>query len=268
MKDFIRCLVGLFLLSGPPALGQKALFFKNIPFDSSYTILGIGQGYGKSVDSMERFWFMLTDLADIQKLNKDWALSKQVRPEIHDEPDIGIYIIRDKRLAAPMGLIYPQEKMVTPGAGRWYTFDTAKLIALHAAHPLHYHWEKKRFQTYVQYAAYGNSIVQDPKLLFFIEPSLRYEGQFTIMARRTTDDLSTIFVASDVRKELIFLTPSNTFEVGVTVNDSFNQARKDSVKVTVKCAKSLYDQYIPIGRVKGPWQPALIEIATFWRDDL
>lgn len=248
------------------ASGQKAEFFDNLTFDSTYSILGVARGYGKYPDSLERFWFLLTDPAAMQTLQKDWVFSKPARPTTFNQLSFDVYVIKDKRLAARTGLIYPFERMVTPGNGRWYAFDTSKLVALHSAHPVHYHTEQKYFQTYTQYAAYGNRIVHDSMVLFFFEPSSRYAGQFTIFSRRSAGNDSPIFTASDIRKELKVLAPEKTFQVELPTYDNFNDTRKDSVRVTVKCAQSLYDQYVPIGRTKGPWQPAVIDITVYWRD--
>lgn len=168
------------------ASGQKAEFFDNLTFDSTYSILGVARGYGKYPDSLERFWFLLTDPAAMQTLQKDWVFSKPARPTTFNQLSFDVYVIKDKRLAARTG--------------------------------------------------------------------------------RSAGNDSPIFTASDIRKELKVLAPENTFQVELPTYDNFNDTRKDSVRVTVKCAQSLYDQYVPIGRTKGPWQPAVIDITVYWRD--
>jgi hypothetical protein len=88
--------------------GQKLELFNNIDFDSSYTILGIGQGFdGKNQDSLTEFWFLLDNPNDMELLKKEWAFKSMV-PRINIEsPDIDIYIIQNKRTIHPFGLIYP-----------------------------------------------------------------------------------------------------------------------------------------------------------------
>lgn len=247
--------------------GQKIEPFKDIPFDSSYTIVGFAQSHGKEVDTMERFWFVLDNPDDMNRLKKDWVFKQPASSVTYEKVSFDIEVIKDKRLSTGSGLLFPGQAIVTFSQGKWYKFDTTKLIALHAAHPLHYHKEKKAFETFNQYAAYGNSIVHDPRLLFFYEPSLLHEGTFEMICRRTADAASPIFVASDISKELEKFAPRSSFWVGHVLNDSFNIAHRDVVKIVVHCSKALYDKYDGNGRQKGPWQPAPIEITTFWRDD-
>jgi len=243
---------------------QKFDYFNDVQFDSSYSVIGICQGYGKPIDSLERFWFIVDDLGELNQLKKDWVFKKTVSGMHEENRAVDIYVIKNKRLAAKSSIIYPDQGIVLSGF-RCYKFDTAELLKLHAAHPLRYHSQRMQFDTYAHYAGYGNSLLQEPLLLFFTEPSMRYQGRFSIFARRTTDD--PLFTLRDINKELRVFDPSGKFQAGEPMNDSFNLTRKDSVKFVVECSKSLYEQYQAIGREKGPWEPAVIDIKTYWRDD-
>jgi hypothetical protein len=264
-----NCLPALLLAIGLlleiPSKGQKVEFFKDITFDSSYTVIGIGQGYAKSVDSFPRFWFILEDPAEMNKLKKDWVFSRQVGYQLSYQI-FDVFVIKDKRLAASTGIIYPDQRIINTGNGHWYPFDTADLVRLHAAHPLKYHTEKKTFVTWREYAAYGNSLLNDPKLLFFFEPSRNFEGSFDIIASRSPDPSSPIFVLRDVSKELGMITARANFQAGHDEKDSFNIAHRDKVKIEVHGSRTLYDQYNFEGREKGPWRPQPIDIRLFWRD--
>lgn len=257
--------IGLFIHL--EVLGQKARFFSGISFDSSYTVVGLAQGYGRTVDSMERFWFILEDPEDMKQIQRDWIFKKQGDLPGLQFVSLDVYVIQGKRLAAKTGVIIPRWGIVTNGSGGWYRFDTAKLVALHARHPLRYHREDKRFQTYLEYAAYGNSELNDPKLLFFTEPNTRYQGKFEVTSGLDRDPASLYFVLRDVDREMELLAPKGSWESGLVLNDSFNIHHPDSVKTVVHCSKALYDKYEARGRQKGPWQPEPIEITLYWRDD-
>jgi hypothetical protein len=245
------------------AFSQKSEYFKDVQFDSSYSVIGLCQGYGKPVDSLERFWFIVDDLAGLNQLKKEWVFKEPVARVHAEDRSINIYIIKNKREVANWSIIFPDQGIILSG-NRYYKFDTAQLIKLHAAHPLHYQSQKMQFDTYAHYAGYGNGLLQEPKLLFFYEPSTRYPGSFNIYTRRTDQP---IFTLRDINKELRLFDPAGNFQAGETTNDSFNLTRKDSVRFVVQCSKSLYEQYQAIGREKGPWKPKPIEITTFWRDD-
>jgi hypothetical protein len=259
-------LLGLFVQLR--ASGQKAQFFPGVSFDSSYTVVGICQGYGKQVDSLERFWFVLDNPEDMKQLQRDWQFKKRANLPRLDFVSFDVYVIQGKRLASRTGLIIPQWGIVADGLGGWYRFDTAWLAALHASHPLHYHSEHKRFQTYGEYAAYGNSELNDPKLLFFFEPDIRFEGKFEIISDRTSDPSSPIFVLRDINKELEALAPKGSWEAaGGVETDTFAIKHPDETKVVVRCSKALYEKYAVNGRQKGDWQPEPIEMILFWRDE-
>jgi len=248
------------------SFGQKLEFFKSIDFDSSYTIIGIGQGYENKVqDSLPGYWFLLDNPKDMEQLKQDWVFKSIVANISIEQPDIDIFIIQNKRSIPGGGLIYPRQRIITTGKG-WYKFDTARLSALHREHPFKYHTEKKQFETYNQYAAYGNSIINDSVLLFYNEPSMRYEGKFTVITHRTNDPSSPLFALRDFNNELKELAQANSFQAGQVMNDSFNITNPDKVRFTVHCSKSLYDKYKSKIFAKGSWEPSLIEMKTFWKD--
>ncbi len=259
-------LFSVFIFVQVHAFAQKDEFFKGIDFDSSYTIVGLAQGYGKSVDTFSRFCFVIDDPVEMDSLKKKWVYTRPVSNIHFEDVSFDIFVVRFSRLAAPSGIIYPKQRIINSGNGHWHPFDTAELVRLHNAHPLHFHTEIKRFDTWNEYIAFGNSIVHDSSLLFFFEPSLRFEGMFDIITYRTSDESSPIFKLRDINEELEKLTSKSNFETGHVLNDSFNIAHRDKVKITVHCSKDLYDHYNVKGREKGPWQPAAILMTIFWRE--
>jgi len=245
---------------------KASKFFKDVVFDDSYTIIGLGQGFGKSVDSLERFWFILENRADIKKLKRDWVFTRPIRHVQYEKMNFDVFVVKDKRVVTHRGVIYPQQGAVTVASG-WFFFDTTKLIHLHEEHPLHYIKKIIRFDTYIQYAAYGNSVLHDPTLLFFYEPSLGFEGSFEILTHRTPEPVSMVNAQEAINKEMEVLDPSTHFQVILPLTDSFNRANTDRVKLIVECSKAVYTKYEHEGREKGPWQPTPIEIISYWRDD-
>jgi hypothetical protein len=229
-------------------------------------VIGICQGHGKPGDSLERFTFIVDNLADLEKLKKDWVFNAPVAQAHSEERSLDIYIIKDNRPTAFWSLIWPGQGVIL-SSNRYYRFDTTQLLKLHAEHPLHYRSQTMRFEKYTQYASYANGILSDPKLLFFFEPYSHYEGEFTIITARTNDPSDPILKLVAVNKELRMFDPSGRFQAGQPLNDSLNIASKSQVKFVVRCSKELYDNYQAIGREKGPWVPTPIETTAFWRDD-
>jgi len=179
----------------------------------------------------------------MENLKKDWAFKSTVdHVNMYEKEDIEIFIVKDKRLVNAGGLIYPNQGAINSG-GHWYRFDTSRLNVLHQEHPLKYHTEKKKFDAYSKYASYGNSILNDTALLFFFEPSLRYEGLFTIITNRTEDPGSPVDALENLNKELSKLAPVNSFQAILETKDSFNLSSTKKVKIKVECSRSLYDQY-------------------------
>jgi hypothetical protein len=259
------CLI-VFMFSRLLCTGQKATLFKAIEFDSSYQVIGLVQGHGKPVDSLERFWFLIDDPTEMKRLQHEWVFKDAVARLQIEQTDVEIFVIKEKRPIANYALIYPKQGFINV-QNAWFRFDTSWLVKLHAAHPLQYRSEKMSFETYSQYAAYGNSLLNDSNLLFFFEPSLQFEGKFSVFAGRTPDPADPMFVLRDITKEWRALAPAGSFKVSYPNDDSFNLSRRDSVKIVVECSKILYDKYQEKGRAKGPWEPAKIEITTFWRKE-
>jgi hypothetical protein len=88
--------------------GQKGRFFAGVAFDSSYTVVGICQGYGKQVDSLERFWFVLDNPEDMKQLQRDWQFKKRANLPGLDFVSFDVYVIQGKRVASGTGLIIPR----------------------------------------------------------------------------------------------------------------------------------------------------------------
>ena len=255
----------IFSLSTLVCSGQKVALFNDIDLDSSYQVIGLVQGHGKSVDSLERFWFLIDHPAEMQQLQREWVFKDRISHLQIEAVGVDIYVIKEKRPIANFALIFPKQRIINV-QNNWYRFDTSWLVKLHAAHPLQYRSEKRNFETYNQYATYGNSLLNDSNLLFFFEPSLRFEGKFSVFARRTADPADPIFIMHDITNECRELAPPSSFNVRYPLNDSFNLSRNDSVKIVVECSKVLYEKYREKHRLKGPWEPAKIETTTFWRN--
>jgi hypothetical protein len=259
------CVVFSFLINIPVSAQQKDLL-RGVQLDNSYCIVGLCQGYdGKLRDSLPRFWFYLDDSADMEKLRTEWVFNKMAGDNNYERTTVEVMLIKDKRLAQPACIIFPNRGILI-GNGGWHQFDTAVLVALHRQHPLRYHTETKRFESYNKYAAYGNGVLLDTSLLFFFEPSMQYEGEFDLIANRTNDPNSPIFVLDDVTKELKEMAPANSFQAGQTITDSFNIFNRNKTKITVKSAKTLYDKFHNRRYIKTAWRPAIIEMKLFWKD--
>jgi hypothetical protein len=264
-KEINRTMKNILLLVALAAcshsFGQKCEFFAGIQLDSSFTILGIGQGKSEARDSLERFWFVLDNLQDMQQIQRDWVFKRPVSSIHLDDHPFDVFVIKDKQLVAS-GLIYPYQGNVTVGKG-WYRFDTTILKRLHATHPIHYHSQKRTFDTYPQYGSYGNTLLQDSTVLFFFQPYIRFEGSFALVSDQTTDP-SSLF--SEINKELLALSPGGHFETGLPKLDTTTSPQHKKLRIEVSSSKSLYDQYNNKKREKGPWQPTAISTTVFWRD--
>jgi hypothetical protein len=249
-----------------PLFAQQKDLFRGVQFDSSYCIVGLCQGYdGKLQDSLPRFWFYLDDPTDMEKLRAEWIFKKMAGDNAYERTTVEVMLIKDKRLSQPACIIFPNRGILI-GNGGWHQFDTTLLIALHRQHPLRYRTEIRRFDSFNKYAAYGNSVLLDTSLLFFFEPSIQYEGEFDLIANRTNDPGSPVFVLRDLNKELEEMAPASSFQAGQVITDSFNINSRDKTKITVKGAKALYDKFHNRRYNKTAWRPAPIEMKLFWKE--
>jgi hypothetical protein len=244
---------------------QKSVFFRNIDFDSSYAVIGIGQHLLNNDDSFPQFWFIIDNPGDLIKLQKDWIFKNEVSSIRIEQNAFDIFIIRDKRTQPGAGIIYPKQGIIKSETS-WYKFDMAKLNVLHREHPLRYHTKTYTFDSYTQYAAFGNSLLNDSSLLFFFEPYLKYEGKFTLTVNRKSKHSDTIFDLHDLNRQMASEFPKMDYNCTIVENDEFNMNNTNKVRFTIECSKALYDKYKNKYAEKGEWQPAKIEVKTFWRD--
>jgi hypothetical protein len=242
-----------------------AEIFKGVDFDSSYCIVGLVQGQDGKSDSLPQYWFVLDDPADMIHLQKDWVFkSKPERVNI-EFTSIEIYTLRNKMEVSPSTIIFPNQKIIKSG-NAWYHFDIHKIEQLHKNHPLHYHTQIFRFDTFKQYVNFGNGLLTDSNLLFFFEPSLRFEGKFYVYASRTNDPDSPMWAMTDVNKVLKKLADDGTYESAEGLNDTFNLTHIEKTRISVEGPKSLYDKFSSKKFVKSEWMPSPIEMTVIWRD--
>jgi hypothetical protein len=247
------------------SFAQNAQFFKGVDFDSSYCVVGIVQGNNQKQDSLPQYWFVLDNPADMIQLKKKWVFTNEApRISIEFSP-IEIYTLRNKMEMIPTALIYPQQGIIKSG-NSWYRFDIREIEKLHNKHPLRYHTQTFRFDTYKQCIIFGNSLLNDSNLLFFMPPSMRFEGEFYIYGKRTNDPSSPDWVHSDINKVLKSVADEGTYESARTLNDTFDFTHKDQIRITVSGPKSLYDKFESKDFKKGDWTPSIIEMKVFWRD--
>jgi hypothetical protein len=109
-------------------------------------------------------------------------------------------------------------------------------------------------------------LLNDSNVLFFFPPSLKYEGEFYIYARRTNDPDSPMWALSDIEKILKSMADDKTFKASNVLNDTFNIAHRDLTRITVEGPKSLYDKFENREFKKADWIPTEIELKVFWRD--
>ncbi|MFT3932697.1 MAG: hypothetical protein QM726_03695 [Chitinophagaceae bacterium] len=249
------------------AFSQKFEFFKGLTIDSNYIILGQGQGYDKTADSLERFWFILDKPEDIMQFRKDFKLGKKAsHVDFGDKNLIDINIIKNKKQVGVEGVFYPfQEKFASNGKG-WYELDTSLLAKLHNEHPLKYHTQKFLFDNYAEYNFFVDSIETVPSFLYMDEPKLQYEGKFTVIVDRDPETSNPLFLEIDLKKEIALLLPENKFHVYTVINDKFNTESKTKVKITVEGPKTLYDRYSNSKNIKGEWEKNLIDPKVYFSD--
>src|SRR5579872_7389314 len=105
--------------------GQRVESFGGIDFDSSYTVIGIGQHHKAGDDSLPRFWFILDNPQDLLQLKKEWVFKNRPLHMYFETNDVDIFVIKDKRLVPSSAMIYPVQGLINTDRG-WYDFDTAK----------------------------------------------------------------------------------------------------------------------------------------------
>jgi hypothetical protein len=245
--------------------GQKVEFFTNINFDSSYCLVGTNDYLNDKNDTIGRIGFLIDKVEDLLKLKKEWIFRKKV-PRLNIENNsITIYTIQAKRTVQKVALIYPKQGIISCNNG-WYYFDLKKYIDLFNKHRIIYRSAFRSFSKYSDYAAYGNSILNDSTLLFFLEPDDRFEGKFTLTGNRTNDPADPFFVLSNINQELLTMAGKDSFECGLIQNDSLNERSRDKVKITIKCSKSLYEKYKNERYKKSEWTPLSLDIKLFWKE--
>jgi len=244
---------------------QPIEVFKNIDFDSTYCIIGIGQNTNNLKEQVPDLTFIIDNPEELKKIKQEWVVTT-IRPKISREnPDITIHVTKNKQLEGRFKLLYPIQGIINTD-NHWYDFNSELFMQLIKTHPLKYHTQIFTFANQLDYAFFTDSIQSVPSFLFLFEPRLTYQGKFFIIAHRSPDPASPIFVLRDINLELERLCPSKKFIAQEVINDPFNLENTSKVKIRVECSKDLYDAYKSRFKEKSEWQPTLIQTKVFFRD--
>lgn len=258
----------LALLSSIISFCQKSSVFKNVDFDSTFSIVGMPISFleTKKEDVNNDFCFYFNKVDDLNELKKDWIV-KNVRPNISlEEYTITLYVIKGKLIYDNQLIIFPKQGIIHY-ANRWYDFDMKKFSQTIKDHALKYHSQYFAFDTWLNYFRFRDSVMQTPNYLFIIEPSKnKFEGYFDIISSRTLDPNSPIFVLHDINEELKAKFDSDEFHASEMTDDSFNIANKTKVKIRVECSKAVYEKYKAKFREKGEWTTYPIDARVFFKD--
>lgn len=260
-----RILIIIFLLNSLLSSAQKRAVYEDINFDSSYNIIALGSSFHDYDKDSKIYNFWVNNVDDMNNIKKEWVV-KTVRPKIAiEEYTIVIYISKDKQLVDSRLLIYPKQGIMH-FANTWYDFDIKKFFKVQAAHPLNFHSQSFKLNSILEFAFFKDSIQNIPSFLFLTDPPTTFEGQFTIIAPRTTDPDSWNFALSDINKELIALAPLKKYETHYAMNDKFNLGNTEKVKIRVDCSKALYDAYKSMINEKEEWIPSTVDTKVVFKD--
>jgi hypothetical protein len=259
-----RILFIFWLMNFYKVSAQRFSVFEDIAFDSSYSVAATSSSFHYNADS-SKYSFLVTDIKELSKMKTEWEV-KKIRPKISIEENIiRIFVIKDRQLVNSSVVIYPEQGIIK-ARNNWYEFDMEKFTTIQSANPFNYRSQFFEFETHLKFALFNDSIQDTPFFLFLLPPFVEYEGHFDIIASRSADNDSPIFVLSDLNKELARKAGSQKFNASLVMNDSFNLEQTKKVLIKVQCAKSLYDAYNKKFREKGKWEPSTYDARVFFKE--
>ena len=262
-----RILFTLFLFNALSSSAQYTPVYKDLNFDSSYNIIALASSFHDHEKDSKIYNFLIDNVEDMNNIKKEWTI-KRTHPKNKisiEENSIVVYVTKDRQLVDSRLLIYPNQGIVHFGA-YWYDFDMKAFLKVQAAHPLIFHSQIFKLNSILEFAFFKDSIQNVPSFLFLTDPPITFEGQFTIVAPRSLDPDSPMFVLSDINKELNAIAPSQKFDAKYSMNDKFNLENTEKVKITVQCSKALYDSYKSGFKEKGEWIPSTIDTKVVFKD--
>lgn len=259
----MRIVFAVFLaLVTSQVLGQEVECFKKFNFDNTYAVIGVGPMSPKDGDSLEKYWFVLDNVEDLNQLKTDWVFREKAR-NLLEANSFHVYITKNKKIINAAGCIINPTFNNICVAGEWREFDLAMLRRLHKKHSLHYVTETKTFRTVTEWESYRDSARKERPFLFFIEPNLRYEGQFKVTADKTDKWPNPAVVIGQLKKDFRIL---DTSRVNVEYSLSeYNVKHPEKMQIDVYSSRELFDRYRSDSFHVGPWEPQQIKTTAYWR---
>jgi len=263
---FMRFSLACLLITLPFApRAQRFSVFETYNFDSTYYIVAMGSSFKDPGKDSKAYNFFVDNVAEMKRMKEEWTVKTMVPHIFYDQDMIDLFIMKDSQLVNTQIMIYPKQGVIR-ARNNWYDFDMKKFEDIEKRYPLNYHSKTFQFASDLDFALFYDSIENTPSYIFLFEPHFLFEGHFDIIAPRSPDPASPIFVLSDINKELEALTPAKNFRAQGILNDPFNEEHTDKTKIMVESSKKLYDRYKNRFNIKGAWIPSIFESKVFFRD--
>lgn len=248
------------------ANSQPVAVFKDFTFDSTYSLVALSTAFSDPARDPQEFSFYVNNLNDLTEMQRQWVLTTK-RPRVSIEhSSIDLYLLKGGYLVSSRWMIYPEQGIMHYGDS-WYDFDMKKFRKVQQKHALHYHSQRFAFDSLVDFAFFRDSLQGTPNFLFLFEPgATKFKGSFNVILPGSGDSNGNLFAMSDLNKELKAKFPSETFEVSMVINDSFNLANKNKLRLKVECAKTFYEKFRGEGKETEDWMPYKLETRVIFKD--
>ena len=239
---------------------QKLVLFDSLHFDSSYTIVGVRASYNKE-KIYDNYGFIISTPSEFAVLKERFVFDKKTSP-IFEENSFYIHVLRNKQIQKSF-VVNPKFSNINTTKG-FFVLDLSILEELSKKYSLVYEIKNISFRTAEEFFLFKAKAETDSSFLFMYNPELNYNGSFKVKVQKSESFPHPSAAIKFLQALIEEKSPKNQFQIVFIANEE-NFRDLNTFTLTVRCVKTVFDNYNDKVFKKSKWFPQTIEATTYWK---
>jgi len=254
-----KTLIGLLiLLSSQIVFGQTQQLFENIEFTDSMKLVIMHPHFDEK-DTFVKYDLIIDKKNTFDSIASLFTYGQEVTNYFNrNEPSI---ILLSGTKTIDRWSINPEVSSIRV-KGKSYKFDTDIVLELASKYPLKYSYERIEFNSQEEFDNFQSDIIKDSTLLFMYKPNFNYDGSFDLRFTKSRKFKHPKGITEYLEPIVLKITGEKNFRISYIAN-SYNMSHPDQYTMTIKCKRSLFDQFEDKNAEKLDWVDEIYSATAF-----
>lgn len=221
---------------------QKVLF-DTLKIDNTTKIIGRYPQFDKN-KTYEKYNFIIEDKNQIEDFIKSLKLGEEI-PNSMENPNFRLTVVKNHKEIGSW-TINPNQKSAMTHDGKTYKFNLEQISDLQKIYPFDYDFRKVKFNSSNEYESFLVEQKKDPKFLFNYSPQFKYEGNFEMEFKKSSEFPHPKAISEYLRPLIENFVNKDEYSLGYILGEK-NMNNREQYTMTIQGSKELFEKL----QVKG-----------------